>query len=511
MFWTLLLALSALQCGLCHTCTVKYLTRTPSMTSTCMAIRCRNRCPLEHQVQATIWTKLKGPRDRREYIVYHTQKDLIDPFYRGKIEFLGDMKRDCTVRINDLRSWGEGNYRFTVVTDVGTFSTQEEVHLDYLHSIYNRAGFCQLHIISPQDVQEGKKAVWTCFSRNCGSRTHPQWFDSKGELITKGTSRQESGQNISLSITLTVEDHQRSIRCSAYEDASRTNCLVTSVTQIHVKRIPKGIRAILLTASKNGIQFGDTVSMRCMVTSSYPFISGYTWYKDGYEIHTQSMSDLMMENLKATDLGNYSCVAHNAIGSSLSSPPIKIDVNDIPKGIQAILLPASKNGIKFGDTVSMRCTITSSYPFVSGYTWYKDGYEIHTQSMSDLMLENLKATDLGNYSCVAHNAIGSSLSSPPIKIDVNDGLFRNGHGLKRSNSALWTGISLAMVVTISIVVAVLMWRYLKNKRKGNATGSTEVQVQQRSNHDGGIYENVDDHYIALDQSQISPEYEYLQR
>uniref|UniRef100_A0A674CKA4 B-cell receptor CD22 n=1 Tax=Salmo trutta TaxID=8032 RepID=A0A674CKA4_SALTR len=78
-------------------------------------ISCSYTYPSYHEIKTAFWfTKWEsgiGPNDLSSV-----------PGYEGHIEYLGDKKSDCTLRITDLRLSDSAGYRFRFITSGGKFS-----------------------------------------------------------------------------------------------------------------------------------------------------------------------------------------------------------------------------------------------------------------------------------------------------------------------------------------------------------------------------------------------------
>lgn len=76
--------------------------------------------------------------------------------------------------------------------------------------------------------------------------------------------------------------------------------------------------------------------------------------------------------------------------------------------------PSTQN-IRMGDTVSLTCEVSSSYPPVSAYHWYKDGVVMGSEQI--LTLRGVRREDYGQYHCKAENAVGAGVA-PAVTLYV---------------------------------------------------------------------------------------------
>lgn len=76
--------------------------------------------------------------------------------------------------------------------------------------------------------------------------------------------------------------------------------------------------------------------------------------------------------------------------------------------------PSAQN-ILMGDTVSLTCEVSSSYPPISAYRWYKDGVAVGSEQI--LTLRGVRREDYGQYRCEAENAVGAG-TAPAVTLYV---------------------------------------------------------------------------------------------
>lgn len=104
-----------------------------------------------------------------------------------------------------------------------------------------------------------------------------------------------------------------------------------------------------VSRSAQNIRVGDTVSLTCEVTSSYPPVSTYHWYKDGTAIGSERI--LTFRGVRREDYGQYHCEAKNAIGAGVA-PAVTLYVFCKCQGgsLVAGVAPRGSGGIAGGGT-----------------------------------------------------------------------------------------------------------------------------------------------------------------
>ena len=148
---------------------------------------------------------------------------------------------------------------------------------------------------------------------------------------------------------------------------------------------------------------GSTATFAASATSSVPFT--YQWQKDGVAIPGATTSTLIVNNVQTSNLGNYTLVATNPAGSTTSNVALLSFVPPPSFTTQ----PASQ-GVAQGATATFTATATSTLPIT--YQWQKDGVAIPGATTSTLNVSNVQSANLGNYTVVATNSVGSTTSNP---------------------------------------------------------------------------------------------------
>ncbi|CAN8002018.1 unnamed protein product [Ixodes hexagonus] len=165
----------------------------------------------------------------------------------------------------------------------------------------------------------------------------------------------------------------------------------------------------------------------------------FAWLKDGRSLSsgkrvlvaklTENMASLTILEVTAEDIGNYTCVASNNAGrDSYSSPLILASSNPgVPK-LQPFNFP---NQEQMPKKVVVHCVVLEgNEPFK--FTWLKDGVTLTSnrrlqikvsEAVSSLAISEVSAEDIGNYTCVVHNAAGSDSFMSQLLSVAKRGVF----------------------------------------------------------------------------------------
>jgi len=151
---------------------------------------------------------------------------------------------------------------------------------------------------------------------------------------------------------------------------------------------------------------GGFASFSVSATGTEPLT--YEWLKNGSAILGGNSSTLTLNNVQATDAGQYSVVVSNDAGSAESFPAmLTVNITLTPPMIAG--QPQDQTTI-IGGLASFSVLAISTEPLT--YQWLKNGFNIPGETSSTLTLNNVQTTDAGQYSVVVSNTDGPVTSNP---------------------------------------------------------------------------------------------------
>jgi len=169
--------------------------------------------------------------------------------------------------------------------------------------------------------------------------------------------------------------------------------------------------AITTPPQSQTVAVGSNVLFSVVASGAAPL--SYQWQVNGAPIANATGSSYTLNNAQTTDSGNYTAVVTNSTGS-LTSAVAVLSVLVAP----GFASPPQALTVVAGTTASFSATVTGSTPLT--YQWkynggnLSNGGRISGATTSALSITSVQASDAGNYSLTASNAIGSLTSSAAV-------------------------------------------------------------------------------------------------
>ncbi|XP_034155945.2 B-cell receptor CD22-like isoform X2 [Pangasianodon hypophthalmus] len=347
---------------------------------------CRYTYPAGYTFERGIWS--------RELVTDKEPPDLTsDPKYRGRVQYLGDKPRDCSLRLSDVREQDQGKYYFRFLTTFagGKYQGQDGVDLSVT----------ELEVQIPDRVIEGDAVTLTCKTRNrLSGNTTLIWY--------------RSGRRLSSSTNLLRLPSVRQSDVGRYSCAVQDSqsCDVTLEVQYPPKRVSVSIRP------SGKIVEGRSVTLTCS-SDAKPPAQNYTWYKGASYIRRGKTYTIY--TISSEDSGNYTCRAGNEHGQQ-SSTAVSLNVLSSPKRVSVSISPSGE--IVEGSSVTLTCSSDANPP-VHTYTWHKGTSYIGTGNT--YTINKISSEDSGEYKCKSSNQYGEKYSDgatlnvlyPPKNVSVS--------------------------------------------------------------------------------------------
>uniref|UniRef100_A0A663DJI1 Sialic acid binding Ig like lectin 1 n=1 Tax=Aquila chrysaetos chrysaetos TaxID=223781 RepID=A0A663DJI1_AQUCH len=214
---------------------------------------------------------------------------------------------------------------------------------------------------------------------------------SRVQLDTSGV-----GHNLTLTTSFSWKDHSKKLLC----EVSYGSRKATGEVVLRVRHAPKDTHVSVSPSTQN-IRVGDTVSLTCELSSSYPPISAYRWYKDGVAVGSERM--LTLRGVRREDYGQYRCEAKNAVGAGVA-PAVTLYIFSAEISVS----PAAE--VREGTATTLSCDVPGREGQDLNYTWYKNSAWLKEGTAHTLLFHHVAASDAGYYSCKVTNDRGSDTS-----------------------------------------------------------------------------------------------------
>ncbi|XP_062400270.1 B-cell receptor CD22-like [Sardina pilchardus] len=265
----------------------------------------------EHQsIDNTFWFNTKESNN-------HPEDLILNDKYTNHVEYLGNKKSICTLKMKDLSVSHSGEYAFRITTKEGEiYSGLPGVNI----SVTALQVF-----ISHETVEEGQEVTFTC-NTSCTLSSNPifMWYKNGQPVTYKHTTR----------------DNKLHLNPVSSEDTGSYSCAVKgheslSSTAVFLSVRHKPTDVSVSISPSDGIKEGTSVTLTCSSDANPP-VHTYTWYmKSGAGSVVRGTGESISFNVTSDTSGLYYCEAHNELGSQNST-----DAAVPPKEVVAMILPA---------------------------------------------------------------------------------------------------------------------------------------------------------------------------
>uniref|UniRef100_A0A3B4DBQ5 Ig-like domain-containing protein n=1 Tax=Pygocentrus nattereri TaxID=42514 RepID=A0A3B4DBQ5_PYGNA len=357
-----------------------------TLKGSALSMECTYTPPSNHSVQKAFWTK--------ELVTSGSEPpDLSDdPEYRGRVQYLGDEHRDCSLRFKNVTETDQSKYYFIFITNQPGGKYQGAGGVDL--------SVTDLQVEVPERVIAGDNVTLTC-KTTCSLTVRPTftWYRN-GSSLSSSTDQ--------LHLQPVSSDNKDRYHCAVLGQNS------PEVT-LNVRYGPKNISVSISPSGK--IVEGSSVTLTCSSDANPP-VQNYTWLK-GTSLVAEGET-YTMKNISSVDSGEYKCRSSNEHGQKLSEA-LTLNVLHPPKSVSVSISPSGE--IVEGSSVNLTCSSDGNPPVE--YNWFK-GTSIVGKGETYTM-KNISSVDSGQYKCRSSNEHGEKLSEalnlnvlyPPKNISVS--------------------------------------------------------------------------------------------
>lgn len=355
-----------------------------------------------------------------------------------KFEFVGNLRNNCSLRINNIDRVNEGFYIFRFETNRDSWTSQSLAIVTVTDLVAS---------VASTTVTEGDNVTLTCRS-GCSSQTdiQPVWF-REGQLVR------------STRFTASREDAGRYI-CNPQGQPQVKSNTVT----LNVKYAPKNVQ-MSMTPSED-VVLGSKLELSCS-SEANPSVTDkhYSWFKDGH--HIGYGQNHIIPEVQLSDSGQYQCQAWNQIYRNgrmyFQSSKADVIVQYPPMNVS---VSVDSDEVPEGSDVNMTCR-SDALPSASNYSWYRVDSDLSSMVLVGsgpvLSLSPVETSDSGRYMCTSRNKHGESNSTELL-------LSVTAKEVSAMSVSAWAGVGVgALVLVVLVLVLLLYWKSLKRHSRDQTT------------------------------------------
>lgn len=138
----------------------------------------------------------------------------------------------------------------------------------------------------------------------------------------------------------------------------------------------------------------------------------FVWRKNGVDIPNSNKTEFVIDKVKSTDVGDYTCNVIGQCGAPIISNIAKVTLGAGPSIFGD---PQSRNA-----SIGQNVTFTVSSSGINTFQWRKNNVNLPGTDGEILLLNNVQKTDAGEYDCIVTNSCGSS-TSKKATLTITDG------------------------------------------------------------------------------------------
>uniref|UniRef100_A0A8C4VAU8 Sialic acid binding Ig like lectin 1 n=1 Tax=Falco tinnunculus TaxID=100819 RepID=A0A8C4VAU8_FALTI len=377
---------------------VTYPTSLQGIRGSCVVIPCTLSYPDDMAADdgiVAIWYK---DYDNQKTLVYHSAAQEVDAGFRDRAQLLGDpAARNCTLLLRRLTLEDHGPYRFRFeIINGDRWSAERDVMLSVLDDLDRPS------IAASEEQTEGQTSTLQCSTPYfCPlSDTALRWegYDPQVSVVSGWVQLDTNGvsHHLTLTTSFSWKDHSKKLLCEVSYGSKKA----TSEVVLRVRHAPKDTQVSVSPSTQN-IRVGDTVSLTCEVSSSYPRVSAYHWYKDRVAVGSEQI--LTLRGVRREDYGQYHCETKNDVGAG-AAPAVVLYIFSAEISVS----PAAE--VQEGTPTTLSCNVPGREGQDLNYTWYKNSAWLKEGTAHTLLFHHVAASDAGYYSCKVTNDRGSDTS-----------------------------------------------------------------------------------------------------
>ena len=223
----------------------------------------------------------------------------------------------------------------------------------------------------------------------------------------------------------TDENYGLTISNLTFADSGTYTCVATTPTSMATDSGLLTVVGVAPALAEQGalgeLLEGGAVELPCTVLAGFP-APALTWFKDGREVEGEAGGEgLVLENLRVTDSGTYTCRAVNTEGAVTSRVEVVVR-----RRSRVVSLPTAVEW-REGEEAVFHCKVEVDRELEPSLTisWYRGeevlmveevGERVHLLPNSSLHIRRVERGDVGLYTCRVSTALEAGLTSSPSSL-----------------------------------------------------------------------------------------------
>ena len=148
---------------------------------------------------------------------------------------------------------------------------------------------------------------------------------------------------------------------------------------------------------------GQNVSITVSIAGTSPLT--YLWRKGGLDVLGATNAAFTLAAARGSDAGSYTVVVSNSAGAVTVGPIVLNVLVAVSPVVESLVFPSI---VYLGSSFMLPLSVKGTAPFT--YQWLKDGVPLLGETRSSFSRSATTAVDVGTYSVVVTNAVGSTTS-----------------------------------------------------------------------------------------------------
>ncbi|XP_048054335.1 B-cell receptor CD22-like [Megalobrama amblycephala] len=350
-----------------------------ALKNSSVIMKCTYTYPTGYWIMNVFWTKTME-KYNGEFL------DLSkDPEYSQRLQYLGDKRQNCTIRLSHVTLKDSRKYYFRFTTDkpAGRYTGVPGVTL----TVTDPPKSVSVSISPSGEIVSGDSVTLICSSDSNPPALNFSWF--------KGGTFLGSGRIYSISKI--SSDDSKKYKCKSINELGEK---YSDAVTLNVMYPP---RSISVSISPSGeIVSGDSVTLICSSDSNPP--AEISWFKGGTFVGSGRIYSI--SKISSDDSGEYKCRSKNQHGEKYSDAVI-LNVMYPPRSISVSISPSGE--IVSGDSVTLICSSDSNPPALN-FSWFKE--EMFVGSGRIYSISKISSDDSKKYKCISINEHGEKYSEP---------------------------------------------------------------------------------------------------